>query len=311
VDIINPKNLSLRKNLLIFKGKETGLGKYIFLPIGSGLKLLKHDVYIKNGTEIWACPKGQDPQNFGSCIFPHYSAQESLKVEGAGELTLRLRTINNELEWHSAQEIVRRTHYLRPAQRGMQLVIELSRTDVKGELRKSIENLSVESVDRNLKTDEALVIGCAVLDTLSFGNPLGRKNLSAYSKVPRETPRGKYADELNIAWLSRIALEKGFSGFGLGSLLVKHAKRVASQYRIPKAINMEVIRTVSVSRLNELKSGKEDFLLKEGFNFDSENNQYAPPKRILDKDGFLTPSNLVDGFGGEANRKVYYYAENI
>jgi GNAT superfamily N-acetyltransferase len=91
------------------------------------------------------------------------------------------------------------------------------------------------------------VVGCLVISRLFHGNPRGRRGIIEDSgiQIPEDPPptRDVIVKSLSVAWVSRIAVDAPYRDMGIGTALLKEARRIA-QDRFPWPTKyLEVIRT--------------------------------------------------------------------
>jgi hypothetical protein len=328
MDLIDTSNIKIIGNCLTLP--ENIFHSCIPIPIGTGYTPKKHDLY-KHGHQLFAVIRGAEPtQENRIQIYPKYLAQDSVDVPGIGNVKLEFWSVDTSQEWYISQEIISRTHYLKPVQRGMAIGCRFLDHEQEEKIRKihsSRNTLPARFASPAWTNPPSRMIGCAILDSLSFGMPSGRDvflpaikeeewwqpfaeehdSISSVVKNKKIT-RGEAVHLLKLAWISRFAIEEPYVSIGLGSLLAKHAMIVASYCRFPKAHRIEVIRTVKKAEAEKLAQNERgDFLTKAGLSIASEHVKYSPPKREIDPETgvqIITKNNKNQVF-----RKLYYYAD--
>lgn len=134
------------------------------------------------------------------------------------------------------QNLILYEHYLKPPNRGMYFAC----------------------------SNGANIIGCCIIDELSYGNPKGRMNLSPSMTAEngwsnenwRSLNRAEVRKKLNVCWLSRIAVKKSYHKKGIGAEMLNLIVSMLNNYHPLKPNYLEVIATYT----------------KEGKNIFDENN---------------------------------------
>lgn len=308
------------------------------LSFGCGLDLDKHSLSLaKSGQDVSLHARGTDSNGKYVQIFPPYQAADRVTHPKLGKIDLDLWVVNRAREKQIAQAIIDRTHYLKPVHSGIFLGVRFKDTSMEKQLRKSASsrrNSNNRFVSSAWTNPEGQMIGCATLGTLLFGVPHGRnafaesilgadwiEQLKASEKArrqeereprPGELTRSRVVRKLGLAWGSRFALEIPYVGLGIGTVLAKHLKKVASHYRLPPAQWIEVIRTVKKEKAQKLvdeETADDDFLTRAGYTIAKEHIRYARPKwKAMPKEGHLIPPDATDA-ESSTYRKLYYYAE--
>jgi len=182
-----------------------------------------------------------------------------------------------------------------------------------------------------LQSNEGPVIGCVVIDTLTYANPKGREQLAnhvekyndiarlcgvspnslIWHKVPelykkykqeqpdKETIHSSIADFLKIAWISRVVVDPEYQGKGVGQLMLKELANVVLKYRGPTAENIEVI--ASYKKIADISD--------DPYAFDAEKNLFVKSKFHV-FNGNMTSSKLVftDDDIPKPSIKKYFFA---
>ncbi len=130
-------------------------------------------------------------------------------VVGEREVSLRFWTIETTSEREEARKLIAQEHYLSAPNRGRFLACSVADSSEEAGAPMSI-------------------IGCAVIDSLTFGNPLGRAAIASLLGIGPEWQqwsRGEIVSTMGIAWVSRFAVAKPYQGLGVGKLLGQRTPR--------------------------------------------------------------------------------------
>lgn len=329
---LSKDKLKLRSRWLYINQENLGipLSRPIPLPFNCGYNIENYELYAKqdeDSLQLFAAPNGKSEEVDRIQIYPPYCKQTYICHKEIGKVELQILVVNSEQDRQISQSIISRTHYLSSTTRG--LFVGCKIVDKKKEL--AIRKLTKERKLNNAYDSPAWtnptgrIIGCAVLDKLMFGNPLGRdefakKELGKQWRKQvekKKLTRKDIVDQLGLVWASRFAIDKPYMGLSskgfnksIGTIIADHLKEIAANYYLPPARRIEVIRTVDKQRAEELtkkKKPKSDFLTRAGYKI-VKNHVYSRPISIPDSEGFSYPANLKDK-NRTTYRKVYYYVE--
>ena len=234
-------------------------------------------------------------------VLPVYSKKTSHQI-GDAKIPLRVRIADTLLDYKIANSIIESEHYLKPPRKGLVVLIEFINEGDKTKIGNS--NCDLDFVEKAIY-DSSNIIGCAVIDTLYYANPVGRKEIAEKWKHQKllklssvhlwKDLRVETMEELRIAWISRVAIHKCYQKTGMGTLLVRELPTIVSKCRLPFANYLEVFTTHQSEIARDMLSGnKESFFVKAGYNL------Y----------GKLLGASLIHNFGKEeieTHRKLYFY----
>ncbi|WP_414643460.1 GNAT family N-acetyltransferase [Candidatus Binatus sp.] len=251
----------MRGRLITFDGGDSGghLDQPLALHFGSGINRREFRFVAQSSggqiREIVAVPRSRRLGNIETRIFPAYRRMAQLSLPGATRTNLELWLVNCDEDREAAHDLIARVHYLKPPRGGLILCCGTRR---KGSL----------STGKNQDRSSVKLIGCAVLETLWHGNPKGRQIAAERilgRKVPRTWSRRNIVDKLRIGWISRIAVEEGFQGLGVGTALTTELCRIAPAFRFPAPRVLEVMTRAPQFEHIRYNRGQRDFLCAAGF----------------------------------------------
>jgi len=205
----------------------------------------------------------------------------------SGRVDLRLWTVCTKGERDEARRLMSRVHYRGAPKKGRVVACgPRTRAD-------AVRLASILRMDGSAPR----ILGCAVLDTLGHGNPVGRLQLAASlgKRGVRALSRSETLDRLQVIWASRFAVDQRFQSLGLGTILARHIIRMARRTPVPRPLAIESLRMFdkeSAARLFGNSRSHKDFLCHAGF------EAVAPPRA----------SRPVTFKGICYSRMVYYYA---
>ena len=246
--------------------------RFIALPFGSGLNAELHEIRLRENNGVLEL----GVRNIGStgrytALLPPYKACVKHKFNDGNVYDLEIFLAVSDQEFVDLQALIASTHYLSSPKSGMFVGCRfLDREQEEQYLA------NCNSVRRASKPGS--VFACAVIQTLFHGNPIGR-SMVAERQIGsgwRELPRPEIVRELGLAWGSRFAVDDPFIKNGIGTLLADQLAVVSRRYRLPRASFVEVFRTVTKERCDEIVGGSEDWLTRAGYKVFRE-PQYTPP----------------------------------
>jgi hypothetical protein len=120
----------------------------------------------------------------------------------------------------------------------------------------------------------------------------------------RNLRRPQIVDRLGLAWGSRFAVDDPYIKNGIGTLLAEQLAAVVKEHRLPPASHIEVIRTVTKTRCEEILEGDKDWLTRAGYDVFG-TPQYALPLWERDAEsGNRLPPQIANSHA--TYRKIYY-----
>jgi hypothetical protein len=254
VDLLKSSQYSASKTVVAING----LPAKILLSRGCGFRPKLHRIYLAKGRGLKLVTKvGNEIVQ----LYPRYEARKTLIFQGR-KMILKFYPVQKATEWNEGQKILRKSHYMMGVNKGMMLVCRFERT--------SDEKFFLEcSGAKKNTTRVGKIVGCAVIDSLYYGNPIGREEfaIDQLGKNWRTRfSRSEAVKLLQLGWVSRFALKQEYIKAGIGKLLARQVIRVAKGHRLPVTKKIEVIRTVTKQRASQLLSGNQkDFLIRAGF----------------------------------------------
>lgn len=303
--VINPKNSISEK-----------ISSPISIPFGSipPRELdKKHKFFIEfdgsNIISLFVVPNAKNSERIN--ILPVYKSEEKVDTDLFGKVDVRVEELLNDYDRMRAMQIIMRSHYLYPPQRGLYLGCWLTNPKQMKEIRSKNRNKKndfwSDAWDEAINEDGRMV-GCAVLDTLFHGIPNGRKKIVEDEKITGllnasgdwiNADSKTIVDKLGLAWVSRFAVDEPYRNLNLGSLLAKHLVKVAYSYRLPRASHIEVITTEPTEKAEErIKNGKSSFLGQAKYKLDPVK---MPSRRMLTTDENGNKTLFIPA------KKLYYY----
>ncbi len=302
IKLVNP---ILKGRLLIHSTDK--INSPIVLPFGSVLSINNWDFYAtQNKGEIVGLKGKSKIDRTEIDILPAYSKTETIESKKYGKIGLAIWEVMDDSDRYRAYNIIMRSHYMSTPLRGLILAIKF----LEPEIQKSIINSPI--TDRKDKWSPAWneevgsMVGCLVLDQLTYSNPKGRRNIAEDMKCNDllEGPwykqkRNVVIDRLNVAWVSRIAIDAPYRNLGLGTILADQVTKVARIKRIPSAKYVEVFTTYSKEKANEIIADpNKAFLTKANFLLF---NEVLPSKELLQ------PNEHGNRVILEPAKKLYFY----
>jgi len=250
----------------------------VTIPFGFGLKRKECVVEITSNDRVHKVTAAlKSDRTKIAQLHPAYSATERLNVKGK-LAKLRVWVVLSDLDRLRGRQLIEREHYLMPTGRGLFLACGIE--------------------EDSAKTPR--IIGVAVLDTLVHGNPyIGRSHFATEvigSRAWMKWPRDKIVDKLGLSWASRFAVHSSFHGFGIGTLLARHLKTVARNFRLPPADFIEVITTVRKTK----EPSQRDFLVEAGYTRVDTPLKSSPLRELNEKTGY------IESFSA---KKHYYFVD--
>jgi GNAT superfamily N-acetyltransferase len=296
---------------LEFNSENIPIESPLILPFGSIYKEGEYELSWQNSQDKPSRLIAKALSNGGNTIqiLPTYSSTEKITHEKLEkELKLDFWVIERDLERIEAQGIILRSHYLDIPKHGLYLGCRFTDKNAQEDFLKKAIFLE-DRLDKwsNAWTEKpGKMIGCAVLSTLLHGKPKGRKEVAErlqQADVIRNwdtLTRSEIIDKLRIAWISRIAIDAPYRGFGLGTHLVKHLSHIAVKHRVPRASAIEVMRTVPSQDADSLIKGKSDFLTRGGYTLFHEKSPSQPLLTTDEENGDRVKPSVNA-------KKLYYY----
>lgn len=277
----------------------------IALPFGLAVKPNKHRILSNTqGDKVELLMKDASAPTgakYLTRLLPSFEQIISISPEGPQPFKLRLWLVDKDTDRFRAAQIIARTHYL--PQRVGGLIIGCQFADIGQEKRVRSHRKEQEGFPTwypGWNDPPGSMIGCLVIERLTFGIPKGRADLPL--KATRESGR-------HLAWISRIAIDHPFWNLRIGQALASAARTVAGIYRFPRADYIEIIRTVTSDRADEIIDTGRDFLIDAGYKLSVNKIRYSRPIRKFDP----ATGNSVPRFGREKGaptyRKLYYWAK--
>lgn len=300
------------------------------LPFSCGYNIKDYEVYADQREDIlhlFAVPNNEFDKQKSIQIYPPYCQQDSINHESIGNIELKIWVVNSERDRQIAQSIISRTHYLSSTTRGLFVGCHIVDKDKELVIRELTKNRKLNNTYDSPAWTNPLgrMIGCAVLDKLMFGNPLGRDEFADNELgsqwreriKQKKLTRKEVVDQLGLVWASRFAVDEPYIGLrangfdrSIGTVIACHLQEIAANYYLPPARRIEVIRTVKKKRAEELTKTtepKSDFLTLAGYKI-VRNHVYSRPLSIPGSEGFSYPADPKDK-NRITYRKVYYYFE--
>lgn len=308
---LEPVKLS-GSRFLYFKANACPVQSPLVLPFGSVVNLSGYQFILEGLQEkplrLRAIKKssGKEVQ-----ILPSYSCVETINLSGLSQiLELEFWVVEKDVDRIQALQIILRSHYLSPPKQGLILGCRFKDQETQRQVLQQARqgNLGQPRDEWSVAWEEKPggMVACAILDTLIHGNPKGRREIAV--SLGREDllnqwktlKRTHILNELQIAWVSRIAVDAPYRGIGIGTLLAKHLANLAYYHRVPQATATEVITTVPAEHAKSLLEAKEnDFLIQAGYSLCKE-IRYSRP--LLDVNSTTGDRTIF-----KKARKLYYY----
>jgi GNAT superfamily N-acetyltransferase len=306
------KNIKISNGrFLEFDSENLPIKSPLILPFGSIYKDDEHELFYQNqGSSSRLLAKAlSHGENTAQILLPTYSTTVQINHERLEkELKLDFWVIERDVERIEAQGIILRSHYLDIPKHGLYLGCRFTDPDE----QEDVLNMEICKEERPDKWSAAWtekpgrIIGCAVLSTLLHGKPKGRREVAERLQQADvihnwdTLTRSEIIDKLRIAWISRIAIDAPYRGFGLGTHLVKQLSHIAINYRVPKASAIEVMRTVPSKEAELLMNGQSDFLTRGGYTLFHKKSS-SQPLLTTDKENGNRIKPSVNA------KKLYYY----
>jgi hypothetical protein len=216
------------------KGEVESAGS-IQLPFGAINKVgnLRFDLDGPD-SEIRRLVVSRPPNGDHVILYPIPTFVRELSTAGFGRFKVNVFVITAHHERSQALQVIERCHYLEPPLRGMIVACKFVDQNTQREIRKKARATDfIDPWSEAWHDKPGGIVGCAVLDTLYHGNPLGRREIPEISKTDlRSLLRSAGADELiwsqisrvkllerfRISWASRFAVDAPYRGLGLSTL---------------------------------------------------------------------------------------------
>lgn len=227
--------------------------KTVEIPLGlEGIEIPYHCFNGKyENYEFFAEASGQDISSLYVCsvennsqhtyIIPYYETTSDINLKDAenSECKLTITLAKTPQERKEAYCLIINHHYIPRPSYGLILIAKLQ---PKGKREK--------------------IVGCVILDTLTYANPKGREKLALAEgrlleiKESAKNKEGAIVDDkliwhkanrksvvniLKVAWISRLVVDPEYKGNGIGKRLLNATSDVAFMHRIPYADYIEVI----------------------------------------------------------------------
>lgn len=274
--------------------------KYVALPFGVGLKPDEHEIrYTEDsrGVTIEARPIGKGSRY--TVIYPAYTVDIRHQFSNGKTYDLVISTATTDDEYLDFQLIIGATHYLSAPKSGMFIGCRFKTFSQEKEFLSSTE------VARHAQKPGG-IFACVVAQTMFHGNPNGRSMVAENALGPdwKNLSRPEIVGKLGLAWGSRFAVDDPYIRNGIGTLLAKQLAIVVRKHRLPPASFVEVIRTVTKERCEQIIQGQQDWLTKAGYKV-YHSPQYARPiwKRDAHTGNRIPPQSVPDH---PVYRKLYY-----
>jgi GNAT superfamily N-acetyltransferase len=207
-------------------------------------------------------------------VLPAFSRTVAGVKKGAP--TVRIETAVADWQRGVARALVARSHYLSPRPGGLILLARIGDGQFAKQAREKWWS-ELETPERTRLGGDLEratgglgdVVGALHLERLMHGHPSGRNAI--YASVKRKPPttprvgsdpgfRRRVVRELGLYWISRVAVDVPFQGYGIGSALCDAAREVAATRMLEPGKHVELIRRLSIARFRKLEGGKSDFL---------------------------------------------------
>jgi hypothetical protein len=298
------------------KGEVESAGS-IQLPFGAINKVgnLRFDLDGRD-SEIRSLVVSRPPNGDHVILYPIPTFVRELSTAGFGRFKVNVFVITAHHERSQALQVIERCHYLEPPLRGMIVACKFIDQNTQREIRKKARATDfIDPWSEAWHDKPGGIVGCAVLDTLYHGNPLGRREIPEISKTDlrsllrtvgaeeliwSQISRVKLLERFRISWASRFAVDAPYRGLGLSTLMAELLLVIAQRNRYPPAKYVEVVTTVKKEDLSE-RGGPKDFLIRAGYTLTS---QTRPSDPIYSYDA-ETGSRLTRSTA----KKLYYYAK--
>lgn len=238
-------------------------------------------------------------------LIPEYHVVEKIKYKER-DIDIAYRTVSDKSEISLGNSIVECNHYLKASSKGMMIIAEIISDDDHKFLVDKLYKQSSTSIFEQMLCKSSKIIGCAVIDRLTYGSPKGRLSIAKELGVERylesglddsgnKLHRNDILNLLKVSWASRFAVLSMYQGIGIGVSLATHLGVVASEKMIPEANYIEVFTTHSKEKAKDiLKSKSGSFLLRAKYNIHDE--------LLLSK-----PFYNNDEGKFETHKKLYFY----
>lgn len=294
--------------LLTYRGLEPtpenphAIPKFITLPYGSVVNIADFQLQArrKDGHLDLIAVHRTHPR-YSIQLYPAYSAKATVWIDTIGKVELSVRQLTKVSERVRAMQLIMRSHYLSAPLHGMLLGCWFAKKDEQKAVRlKAKSDLVHEDWSDSWNEPLGSMVGCAVLDTLYHGNPLGREFIAQQIGVKWDrTKRKEMLTELNVAWASRFAVDAPYRGIGIGTELARHMLELAYKHRVPRADFVEVITTETKNRAtSRFEQDTQSFLTAAGYHLVP--NSYRSRRLLVpDDDGVsVAPAN---------SKRLYYF----
>src|SRR5262249_35934796 len=132
-------------------------------------------------SEIRAYPKGGKHSCLHTILAPSYHALDWIRDPRTGKkLLLKLWCVQSDLDHFAARQVIQPLHYLSDNGRGMILACAFQNPTAQLAIRKRARRPPVHArgLDVSWLLPAGGIIACAVLDTLTHGNPAGRSQIA-------------------------------------------------------------------------------------------------------------------------------------
>lgn len=288
--------------------------KNLYIPEGTVISkkaLAEYEFYIQKHQDTDKLIARKKGHKGDIEILPIYSKNIEITYSDR-KMTINIHIVNNKNEYTIGNGIINSTHYLKAPNKGLMMIAEFCSTDDRDYIIKSKKDIYDKcSQIQKIYSDNSLIIGCIVLDKLTYSNPIGRINIANEMNIDIERFKGldaegnklenKYKlneilEMLRVAWISRIAVLPIYQGIGIGTALVENIGIVASTRCIPTAKYLEVFTTHKKQVAMKIKEEKKrtGFLIEAGFSMHEE---------LLDS----KPMYVEATKKFEVHKKLYYY----
>jgi hypothetical protein len=238
-------------------------------------------------------------------LLPAYKIKCKIKYDNRS-IDIIIRSANDESDYCIGNSIIESNHYLKAPNKGMMIIAEIESDEDHKYLLEELKLPDQASTFEKVLSQSCKIIGCAIIDQLTYASPKGRVQIAKELCVEellqsgrdlngKELRRDTVIDLLKISWASRFAVLKMYQGMGVGTILAEHAGIVSNTKMIPSSNYIEVFTTHTKSVAQEILTSKnKSFLNKAG---------YTVYNSLLNSSPFFSKkeANFV------THKKLYFY----
>jgi GNAT superfamily N-acetyltransferase len=146
-------------------------------------------------------------------------------------------------------------------------------------------------------------VACGCLDRLYYAKPIGRTKIAEVAGRDdlldnwSATSRADLVDQLRIAWISRLVVDKGHRNMGIATAMADTMCKIAREGMLPHADFIEVFMSFAADEVQNFTEDK-NFYCRVGF------KQY---EKILKSSQIVFPAREDEGY--ITTKKIYCYRD--